>query len=204
MQSCSDLPPPPGVLGAASLALPGADLPGESASEPPCRAVPPPDWKLGDCCGDSGAIPGTCGAGVPMAEGGCGDGAAEGGDGTVVRGDSAGSCNNPGETRPEDRAPGEGDPAPLGGACASAGCIKTANPTLAAKARERLLRRFMEYRPLLRCPPPPKRERVRSRIVPVLAGVEPASGADVAQQGKRACAAPNAGSPGTLGREGFS
>jgi hypothetical protein len=74
MQSSSVLPPPPGVLGAASLE------PGESASEP-CLAVPPPDKTLGDTCGDKGAMAGTWGAGAPIAEGGPALPVADGGDG---------------------------------------------------------------------------------------------------------------------------
>jgi len=57
MQSASDLPPPPGLLGAASLALPLPDeVPGERASEEPLDEPPPvANWlgKGGDI-GDSG------------------------------------------------------------------------------------------------------------------------------------------------------
>ena len=64
MQSLSDLPPPPGALGDASLALPG------DKAKLLCFGTPPLDEGAVDCCGDSGAMPGICGAGVPIAEGG--------------------------------------------------------------------------------------------------------------------------------------
>ena len=68
MQSARLLPPPPGTLGAVSLGLPGDNA----------RPLPPPDCAAGgtpplenwvESCGDSGAIPGTCGAGVAKAPG---------------------------------------------------------------------------------------------------------------------------------------
>ena len=64
MQSLSAFPPPPGALGDASLALPG------DKARLLCFGTPPPEDGAVDCCGDSGAIPGICGAGVPIAEGG--------------------------------------------------------------------------------------------------------------------------------------
>src|SRR4051812_16338745 len=63
IQSLNDLPPPPGALGADSLGLPG-----DSAKPPLCLGTPPPDNTFDGCCGDSGDMPGTCGAGVPIAD----------------------------------------------------------------------------------------------------------------------------------------
>lgn len=90
--------PPPGVLGAASLGLAPVDVdadpppPGKVAVVPRApgavvvspadgvtvvvtppgvvTAVPPPPRKVEVVGGDSGATGGTCGAGVPMADGG--------------------------------------------------------------------------------------------------------------------------------------
>src|SRR5262245_26404603 len=66
MQSFKVLPPPPAALGAASLRLPG------DKANVLCRGSPPPAGVLGDCCGDRGAMPGICGAGVPIADEGGG------------------------------------------------------------------------------------------------------------------------------------
>ena len=62
MQSAKLLPPPPGVLGAASL-------PGVKASEPR-RAGPPPEVAGGWVCGESGDTCCCSGAGWFEAEGG--------------------------------------------------------------------------------------------------------------------------------------
>ena len=59
MQSASDLPPPPGALGADSLGL--AELPGERARLL-CAGTPPPEICV-DSCGDSGAMAGAWAAG---------------------------------------------------------------------------------------------------------------------------------------------
>ena len=64
MQSLKVLPPPPAALGADSLALPG------DRARLLCFGAPPPLDKAVGCCGDNGAIPGICGAGAPIAEGG--------------------------------------------------------------------------------------------------------------------------------------
>jgi hypothetical protein len=66
MQSLTVLPPPPGVLVACSLGLPGerANVLG--------LATPPPDGVVVDCGGDGGSVAGVCGAGVAIAEGGGG------------------------------------------------------------------------------------------------------------------------------------
>jgi len=77
MQSLRVFPPPPGVLGADSLGLPG-----DSARLPPdCAGVPPPERMLGCSAGESGATLGTCGARVPIAGAGAGAGVAGGGVG---------------------------------------------------------------------------------------------------------------------------
>jgi hypothetical protein len=63
MQSASDLPPPPGALGADSLGLLEED-PGESA-----RLLVPVDPPVENCvgsCGDSGAIADGWDAGDPI------------------------------------------------------------------------------------------------------------------------------------------
>jgi hypothetical protein len=66
MQAASDLPPPPGALGAVSLAL-VEELPGESArllcSDPPVE-----NWS--GSCGDSGATGAISGMGAASPEGG--------------------------------------------------------------------------------------------------------------------------------------
>ena len=61
MQSLSVLPPPPGVLGRVSLALPGDVAPGVSARLPvPWFAgAPPLDGMPGTTGGESGAMLGT-------------------------------------------------------------------------------------------------------------------------------------------------
>ena len=64
MQSSKVLPPPPAALGAASLRLPGV------SANVLCLGRPPLEGVLGDCCGDRGAMPGACGAGVPIADAG--------------------------------------------------------------------------------------------------------------------------------------
>jgi hypothetical protein len=64
MQSLKVLPPPPSALGAVSLALPG------DKAKVLCFGAPPLEKAVVGCCGDNGAIPGICGAGVPIAEGG--------------------------------------------------------------------------------------------------------------------------------------
>jgi hypothetical protein len=61
MQSASDLPPPPGTLGAVSLGL-AEDAPGDKARLL-CGGLPPLENCV-DSCGERGAMAGACGAGV--------------------------------------------------------------------------------------------------------------------------------------------
>ncbi|MGE0851750.1 MAG: hypothetical protein AB7O44_19335 [Hyphomicrobiaceae bacterium] len=61
MQSASDLPPPPGLLGSASLGLDGSEPPGERAMLL-AGGSPPPEIAVGSCWG-SGATAGASGAG---------------------------------------------------------------------------------------------------------------------------------------------
>jgi hypothetical protein len=63
MHAASDLPPPPGALGACSLGLPG-----DSARLP--EPLAPPVANCEGSCGDSGAIAGAWGAGAPSCEAG--------------------------------------------------------------------------------------------------------------------------------------
>lgn len=66
MQSASELPPPPGALGAASLGL-AEDVPGDRARLL-CGGLPPLENCV-DSCGESGATAGACGAGVASVAG---------------------------------------------------------------------------------------------------------------------------------------
>ena len=115
MQSLSDLPPPPGALG-ASLGLPG-----DSAKLPlPCFGVPPLEEIPGGTGGERGATPGIWGAGVPIAGAGMGAGVVGGGvdevGGGVDEGGSSADPLCPGELRPEDARD-----------CASAASVSTAS-----------------------------------------------------------------------------
>jgi hypothetical protein len=94
MQSASDLPPPPGLLGADSLGLLPDEVPGERASDEPPEE-PPPVAKLlgkgsdiGDSPGTVGvAVAGTPAGGVSPAEGVDDD---DGAAGVVGPGDTGG------------------------------------------------------------------------------------------------------------------
>ena len=67
MQSASDAPPPPGVLGAASLGL----APGDSAM---FGCATPPVENCVSSCGESGAMGASSGAGAAISAGGVGAG----------------------------------------------------------------------------------------------------------------------------------
>jgi len=74
MQSASDLPPPPGALGADSLGLTGEEGPGDSAR---LGCTTPPVENCVGSCGDSGAMGASSGVGAAIADGGrgpCGGG----------------------------------------------------------------------------------------------------------------------------------
>jgi hypothetical protein len=65
MQSCSVLPPPPGVLGAAELvAVPDVEVVADLSA----LADPPPEGVVASTGGDNGATGGCCCAEIPMAE----------------------------------------------------------------------------------------------------------------------------------------
>src|SRR4030095_13080964 len=97
MQSASDLPPPPGLLGADWLELPLPDEgPGEGASEEAPQAPPPVAiWRvkgsdIGDSVGTWGVVvAGTPAGGVNPAEG-VGDNGVDGAAGVVEAGDTLG------------------------------------------------------------------------------------------------------------------
>jgi hypothetical protein len=67
MQSASDLPPPPGALGADSLGLAEEETPGESAM---LGWTTPPVENCVCSCGESGAMGSSSGAGAAIADGG--------------------------------------------------------------------------------------------------------------------------------------
>jgi hypothetical protein len=68
MQSASDLPPPPGALGADSLALGAEEALGDSARLG-C-ATPPPVANCVCSCGERGAMGASSGSGAAIADGG--------------------------------------------------------------------------------------------------------------------------------------
>jgi len=96
MQSASDLPPPPGLLGADSLGLLPDEVPGERASDEPPED-PPPVAKLLGKGSDIGNSPGAVGVvvagtpagGVSPAEG-VDDDDVDGAAGVVGPGDTGG------------------------------------------------------------------------------------------------------------------
>ena len=67
MQSASDLPPPPGALGADSLGLAAAEALGDSAK---LGCVTPPVANCVGSCGERGAMGASSGAGAAIADGG--------------------------------------------------------------------------------------------------------------------------------------
>src|SRR5256885_11884578 len=77
MQSASDLPPPPGALGADSLGLAAEEALGDRAR---LGCVTPPVANCVGSCGESGAMGASSGMGAAIADGGvtisggCGDG----------------------------------------------------------------------------------------------------------------------------------
>jgi hypothetical protein len=72
MQLASDLPPPPGALGADSLGL-ADEVPGDRARLLWGGLPPLENWV--DSCGGSGALAGACGAGVASVAGASVEGA---------------------------------------------------------------------------------------------------------------------------------
>src|SRR5436190_24233309 len=92
MQSASDLPPPPGALGADSLGLTGEEGPGDSAR---LGCTTPPVENCVGSCGDSGAMGASSGVGAAMADGGggrCGGGGGMGGGAGRGRAGAAGGA----------------------------------------------------------------------------------------------------------------
>jgi hypothetical protein len=67
MQSASDLPPPPGALGADSLGLAEEEVPGDSAR---FGCTTPPLENCVGSCGGSGATGASSGIGCAIADGG--------------------------------------------------------------------------------------------------------------------------------------
>jgi hypothetical protein len=67
MQSASDLPPPPGALGADSLGLAAEEVPGDSAR---LGCATPPVANCVCSCGERGAMGASSGSGAAIAEGG--------------------------------------------------------------------------------------------------------------------------------------
>ena len=67
MQSASDLPPPPGVLGADSLGLAAGEALGDSAK---LGCVTPPVANCVGSCGERGAMGASSGSGAAIADGG--------------------------------------------------------------------------------------------------------------------------------------
>ena len=124
MQSFKVLPPPPAALGAPSLRLPG------DKANVPCLGRPPLDGVLGDCCDDKGAMLGTGGAGVPIADAGGGAamlGAGCGGARGVSTGCAGVDVAGPAEGLPPDRD------------CAWAAPARPLSVKLATTTREKLL-----------------------------------------------------------------
>ena len=67
MQSASDLPPPPGALGADSLGLGAEEALGDSAR---LGCVTPPVANCVGSCGERGAMGASSGSGAAIADGG--------------------------------------------------------------------------------------------------------------------------------------
>jgi hypothetical protein len=83
MQSASDLPPPPGALGADSLGLGAEEALGDSAR---LGCVTPPVANCVGNCGERGAMGASSGSGAAIAEGGV-TRSGGGGDGEVSIGE---------------------------------------------------------------------------------------------------------------------
>ena len=79
MQSASDLPPPPGALGADSLGLAAEEALGDSAK---FGCVTPPVANCVGSCGERGAMGASSGSGAAIADGGV-NRSGGGGDGEV-------------------------------------------------------------------------------------------------------------------------
>jgi hypothetical protein len=154
MQAWMPAAPPPGALGADSLALalaarddppPGkvavVPMPGAGVVRPSggvgvivtppgvVTVVPPPPRNVDVVGGDKGATGATCGAGVPMADGGSARDAGAMVDGAVV--------NDPVDLPNDDDGPVELKPEPeLSPPCAAASCSTagTRRPAVAAAA----------------------------------------------------------------------
>jgi hypothetical protein len=178
MHAATPAPPPPGALGADSLALPvvardGPPPPGKVVTVPPEvgdvtplrtpegvvdgvrpspsgvveGADPPPVSVVGGLAlpplrkfelggGESGATCGTCGAGVPMAEGALAPGLAAGPDGAPVDGDvDSPPPRPPGDAPAPDDAPELAPPPPPRLWAAASCCRAPAMRRAAAAAR---------------------------------------------------------------------
>ena len=83
MQAASDLPPPPGALGADALGLTEEEPPGDSAR---LGCATPPVANCVGSCGERGAMGASSGSGAAIAEGGV-TRSGGGGDGEVSIGE---------------------------------------------------------------------------------------------------------------------